>query len=259
MPLLSIITVCKNPGFSIVETVDSVLSQSFKDYEYIIVDSSSSDGTGEYLKILHREKKINKLIIERDKGIYQGINKGIGIAEGTYIGLIHAGDTYSKDVFKLLLPHFNSEEDIIYGSAYQINQNNISLIDLPKNSFKNLQQKNSIIHTSSFVKKNLYEQIGLYKEKFIIAGDFDFFKKALDKNFKFMQVPYAISNIKFGGISTKMSYIFISANECAQIIFGNNFYLKKFKYLFYYVFSSFGHLLKNKILNDIKLLKKLLF
>ena len=57
MPLLSIITVCKNPGFSIVETVDSVLSQSFKDYEYIIVDSSSSDGTGEYLKNLHREKK----------------------------------------------------------------------------------------------------------------------------------------------------------------------------------------------------------
>ena len=220
MPLLSIITVCKNPGISIVETVESVLSQSFKDYEYIVVDACSSDGTVEYLKSLLSKKKINKLIIEKDEGIYQAINKGIKMAKGTYIGLIHAGDTYSQDVFKLLLPYFNIKEDIIYGSAKQIDQNNSSLIILSKNSFKNLKKENSIVHTSSFVKKKLYKQVGLYEEKFVIAGDFDFFNKALEQKFKFTYVPFVISNIKFGGISTKMSYTFTSAKECAQVIFG---------------------------------------
>ena len=259
MPLLSIITVCKNPGFSIVKTVESVLSQSFKDYEYIVIDSCSSDGTVDYLKNLLSKQKINKLIIEKDKGIYQAINKGIRIAEGTYIGLIHAGDTYSQNVFKLLLPYFNIREDIIYGSAKQINQHNSSLIILSKNSFKKLKKENSIVHTSSFVKKKLFKQLGLYEEKFVIAGDFDFFKKALEQKIKFTFVPFVISNIKFGGISTKMSYIFTSAKECTQIIFGADSYLKKFKYFFIYVFKSFIHLIKVKILNDIKLLNKILF
>lgn len=259
MPLLSIITVCKNPGFSIVATVESVLSQSFKDYEYIVIDSCSSDGTVEYLKNLHSKKKINKLIIEKDKGIYQAINKGIRIAEGAYVGLVHAGDTYNQDVFRLLLPYFKNKEDIIYGSSNQIIQHNSFLIELSKNSFKNLKKKNSIVHTSSFVKKKLYNQVGLYEEKFVIAGDFDFFKKALEQKFKFTYVPFVISNIEFGGISTKIDYIFTSAKECAQVVFGSDFYLKKFIYFINYVFKSFIHLIKIKILLNIKLLKKIFF
>ena len=174
MPLLSIITVCKNPGFSIAETVNSVVTQSFKDYEYIVVDSLSSDGTTEYLQNLHSKKKINKLIIEKDQGIYQAINKGINAAEGDYIGIIHAGDTYRKKIFELLNPHFNGKTDILYGSAHIIHEKDISYVNLKKNSHWELKKRNSIIHTSTFVKKSLYQEIGLYNEKFIIAGDYDF-------------------------------------------------------------------------------------
>jgi glycosyltransferase involved in cell wall biosynthesis len=259
MPLLSIITVCKNPGFSIIETVESVLSQSFKNYEYIIIDASSSDGTGEYLKRLYKKNKIDNLVIEKDHGIYHAINKGIRISRGTYIGLIHAGDTYCENIFKLINPYLDSKKDIIYGSGYLTEGNLKTFIELPVNSHFELSKKNSIIHTSSFVKKNLYQEIGMYNTKFVIAGDFDFFKKALDKNYKFEQLMFPISNNKFGGISTKFRYISISAVECAKVIFGDNFTIKKIKYIINYIILSFFYILKKKLSHKIYLLKKLFF
>ena len=76
-------------------------------------------------------KKINKLIIEKDQGIYQAINKGINAAEGDYIGIIHAGDTPQKN-FELLNPHFNGKTDILYGSAHIIHEKDISYVNLKK-------------------------------------------------------------------------------------------------------------------------------
>ena len=258
MPLLSIITVCKDPGFSIVETTQSVLSQQFRDYEYIVIDSLSSDGTSEYLQDLYRKKKIHKLIIEKDQGIYQAINKGIRIAKGSYVGLIHAGDTYCANIFQKLTPYLNIKADVLYGSAYIINEKNAYSINMNKNSHLGLKKKNSIIHTATFVKKSLHQKIGLYNEKFIIAGDFDFFKKALYKNFKFIQVPYKISNLKFGGISTRISYVTICTKECAEVVFGKNFSLKKLQYLIVYFFEAIIYLIIKKISNQIKTLSKML-
>lgn len=258
MPLLSIITVCKNPGFSIVPTVESVLSQSFKNYEYIIIDASSSDGTGKYLKRLKKNNKISKLIIENDKGIYEAINKGIKISSGTYVGLIHAGDTYCKDIFKKLTPYLHLKKDIIYGAAYLTKKNLKTLIELEINSHLKLTQKNSIIHTSSFIKKSLYLKIGKYNQDFIIAGDFNFFKKALNKNYKFEQVTFPISNIEFGGISSKIKYIYISAIECAKIIFGSSLHFKKIYFIISYMILNFFYILKKKLLYKIYLFKKIL-
>lgn len=259
MPLLSIITVCKNPGFSIAETVNSVITQPFKDYEYIVVDSLSSDGTTEYLQTLKSKKKINKLIVEKDQGIYEAINKGISASEGDYIGIIHAGDTYRKKIFSLLSPYFNNKIDILYGSAHIIHEEDINYVNLKKNSHWELKKRNSIIHTSTFVKKKLYHEIGLYNEKFIIAGDYEFFKKSLDKKINFFQVPFSISNIQFGGISTRIDFLNTSTKECTQIIFGNNFSLNKFKYFINYFFTNFFSLIKKKIANEIRLFKEMFY
>jgi hypothetical protein len=99
----------------------------------------------------------------------------------------------------------------------------------------------------------------MYNTKFVIAGDFDFFKKALDKNYKFEQLMFSISNIKFGGISTKFRYIQISAFECAKVIFGDDFTIKKIKYIINYIIKSFFYILKKKLSYKIYLLKKLFF
>ena len=107
-----------------------------------------------------------------------------------------------------------------------------------------MKKRNSIIHTSTFVKKSLYQEIGLYNEKFIIAGDYDFFKKSLDKKLNFFQVPFSISNIQFGGISTRIDFLTVSTKECTHIVFGNNSSLKKLKYFIGYFFTNFFSLIK---------------
>jgi len=259
MPLLSIITVCKNPGFAITQTIESVLSQSFKNYEYIIVDSNSIDGTSNYLRRLYSDKRIDKLIIEQDDGIYQAINKGIMIAKGNYVGLIHAGDTYCKDIFKLLLPNLDDKNDVIYGPGFLKYNNYKKFIPLVFDSHKKLLKKNSILHPSTFVKKKLYQQLGLYNESFIIAGDFDFFNKAFKRGCKFNQVSFAVSNISFGGISSQPSYILISATECADIVFGINFSIKKYLFILKQVVLQFASICKIKILIMIKFITNFFF
>ena len=259
MPLLSIITVCKNPGFEITQTVKSVLSQSFKNYEYIIVDSNSIDGTSNYLRRLYSDKKIDKLIIEQDNGIYQAINKGVAIAKGNYVGLIHAVDTYCKDIFKLLLPSLDDKNDIIYGSAFLKYNNYKKKIQLPYDSHLEILKKNSIIHSSTFIKKKLFQRLGPYNESFVIAGDFDFFNKAFKRGYKFNQLSFAVSNISFGGISSQLSYILISATECSDIVFGINFSIKKYLFILKKVILLFLSIYKIKILFIIKFLKNLFF
>jgi glycosyltransferase involved in cell wall biosynthesis len=259
MPLLSIITVCKNPGFLITETVNSVLSQSFKNYEYIIVDSNSTDGTSNYLRRLSSEKKIDKLIIEQDDGIYQAINKGIKIAKGNYVGVIHAGDTYCKDIFKLLLPSLDDKNDIIYGSGFLKYYNLEKYIELAYDSHKKILKKNSILHPSTFIKKKLYQQLGSFNESFVIAGDFDFFNKAFKRGYKFKQLQLPFTNISFGGISSQLSYILISVTECADIIFGINFSIKKYLFILKQLVLQFINICKIKILLIVKFFKILFF
>jgi len=259
MPLLSIITVCKNPGFAITQTIESVLSQSFKNYEYIIVDSNSTDGTSNYLRRLYSDKKIDKLIIEQDDGIYQAINKGIAIAKGNYVGVIHAGDTYCKDIFKLLSLSLDGKNEIVYGSAFLKYNNYKKYIELAYNSHTKILERNSIIHLSTFIKKKLFQQLGPYNESFVIAGDFDFFNKAFKRGCKFKQLFFAVTNISFGGISSQVSYILISATECSNIVFGINFSIKKYLFILKEVVLQFMSIYKIKILFIIKFLKNLFF
>ena len=181
MPLISIITVCKNPGQALVDTVESVTNQVFKDIQYIIVDSQSNDGTQKYIQNLKKRNLIDQYIIEKDEGIYDGINKGIKLARGKFIGIIHAGDTYKKDIFLKLLKHFKSKADVIYGLCELDFISFSKIIKLNKNSYKDLKNKMSIMHPSTFINRTLYNKIGLYNKKFKISGDFDFFHRSVKK------------------------------------------------------------------------------
>jgi len=88
---ISIITVVKNNFEGIEQTINSVLEQSYKELEYIIIDSESTDGTSE---VISRYKKKLKHIREADFGIYDAINKSVRYSTGTFIGLLHSGDIY---------------------------------------------------------------------------------------------------------------------------------------------------------------------
>jgi glycosyltransferase involved in cell wall biosynthesis len=256
VPLLTILTVTKNPGYEVIKTVNSVLSQSFKDYEYIVVDGNSIDGTYEYLKKLKKKKKIKKLILQKSKGVYGAINEGINASKGKFIGIIHAADSYTKEIFFKLNKSFNNKNDIIFGSGnllfnfFKIN------IQIKSNAYKQLDKSMSLLHPSTFVKAEVYKKLNLYKKSFKIAADFDFFKKALNNNYKFFNTKLVIADIQFGGISSQLKNSIIIAQELTSI--SSNYKEKKLiqlKFLFNF-FQVFLDIAKKKIKNNLNIFNR---
>ena len=256
MPLISIITVCKNPGTEIEKTVNSVVLQRFKDFQYIVIDGKSTDGTQEYLKKLKKNKIISKLVIQKDQGVYDAINKGIKLASGKFIGIIHAGDTYNNDIFLKLLKHFKSKTDVIYGLCEFDFISFSKIIKLNKNSYKNLKNKMTIMHPSTFVNRTLYNKIGLYNKKFKISGDFDFFHRSIKKNYKFLFVNKVFAKMVYGGISTKLSNLYLIAKENSNIVYSNNNFLEKFFFKISQITFGFFYFIKINAQILIKLLLK---
>jgi putative colanic acid biosynthesis glycosyltransferase len=103
-PFFSIITVVKNDENNIEKTIESITQQSFKNYEYIIIDGKSSDKTR--TKILKHKKKINMLISQKDNGIYYAMNKGINLSNGEVIVFINSGDLFSKNALRFIYNKF---------------------------------------------------------------------------------------------------------------------------------------------------------
>ena len=116
---ISIITVCYNSEETISDTIQSVLSQDYKDVEYIIVDGKSTDRT---LEIIQSIKSRIKLISEKDQGIYDAMNKGINIASGDVIGILNADDVYkNSQVLTKVMDAFKANVSIVYGDIEYVN------------------------------------------------------------------------------------------------------------------------------------------
>jgi len=205
-PFFSIITVVFNREKTIESAINSLHSQSFKDYEHIIVDGGSTDGT---LKILEKYKLLNTIIIsEADNGIYDAINKGISLAKGSYIGLLHSDDFYPNNSIltniseKLKKYSF----DVIYGDAIYVKADGFSVVRRYRShnfSCRNLRYGEMLAHTTLFMKKSIFNDIGQYDISYKIAGDFEFICRLFKKNIKACYMPEPIIVMTVGGISNK--------------------------------------------------------
>ena len=112
----SIITVVLNAKDDLEETIKSLRNQSFKDFEYIIIDGGSTDGTIEVIK--KNLDIINKWKSEKDLGIYDAMNKGINLCEGSYIGMLNSGDKYMPNGLQIINNYLNKKKmDFIFGSV----------------------------------------------------------------------------------------------------------------------------------------------
>jgi len=171
---LSIITINKNNANGLERTIQSVINQTFKDFEYIIIDGASTDGSVEVIKKF--ADKIDYWVSEPDKGIYNAMNKGIEVAQGEYLLFLNSGDhlvndTVLEEVFKL-----EFDEDIVYGDL---------LIDsswvkkYPKKLTLKYFIKDSLPHPASFIKKRLLIEYSGYNENFKIISDWYFWIKTL--------------------------------------------------------------------------------
>ena len=206
MPKFSVITVCYNSGKTIERAIKSVLDQTYKDYEYLIIDGGSTDNTLDIVKSY--EPKFEgrlKYISEKDNGIYDAMNKGIKMAAGELIGLVNSDDHYEKDALKIMNETYENLEIekrkhlVIYGYQRIVENNQELAVELYHH---NNLDKQMISHPTCFVSKKTYEDFGAFDTKYRSAADYDLMMRLFHKtDTTFVPVYEIISNFERGGIS----------------------------------------------------------
>jgi len=229
----SIITVVKNDKINIESTIKSLSSQNFYDYEHIIIDGNSSDGTSEVIKkAIRNQKKIN-YIRKKDKNLYQALNRGIKVAKGDFIGILHSGDMYfNNKVLKLVNSKITNDIDILSGFLIYVDSN-FKKKRLWNYKIKNFNKYNvfKIAHPSTFISKKVFKKIGYYNILYTIASDTDFLLRVSKiPNISFMLLQRTFIAMKIGGLSTSYSRIFRKIYEDLKI------YLIHFKFLFLLIY-----------------------
>lgn len=202
MPVISIITINRNNAEGLRRTIESVINQTFKDYEYIIIDGASTDGSLEVIQ--HYASKFSYWVSEPDNGIYNAMNKGVQYANGEYLLMLNSGDTlFSTDTLEVLFSNSFSE-DIVYGNVnWETNFDGFSGI-FPEHLTLWYFLEASIGHQASLIKRELHNIAGLYREDYSIAADWCFFIDCLFKyNASSKKIDIVISNCPRDGISTQ--------------------------------------------------------
>jgi glycosyltransferase involved in cell wall biosynthesis len=186
MPKLSIITVNLNNKNGLIDTAQSVVDQTWTDYEWIIIDGGSTDGSVEVIK--EYAGKTDKLVYwcsEPDGGIYQGMNKGIGKANGEYCWFLNSGDCAYKNTTLEEIFANEFDDDIVYGDQCNKNHEDPVRQGVVR---ANKQQVSSPIywvggpairHQASFIKGDLFVRLGVYKTTFKVVSDMEFFINAI--------------------------------------------------------------------------------
>lgn len=245
-PLFSVVTVCRNSEKTISRTIESVLAQEFKDYEYIIVDGASSDSTVEIIRQYESlfEGRMH-WTSEPDKGIYDAFNKGIRLALGEYVWIVNSDDYMEKDALKTIsnaLADLNPSPCAVLGFNTRFVKKNgeTVILEASEKKIPKLYRRDwpLVPHTSIVVPKEVYSKYGMYDDRFKIMADVDWFHNIYKKGVEIIVVPKIITNMTEGGIST-------------SITFSNDFalYLKK---NYPCPVSRAAHWLFNKIWNLIK-------
>jgi len=210
---VSIITVVWNNKETIRDSIDSILSQTYQNIEYIIVDGGSNDGTVDVVKSYG--DKIDKFISEADNGIYDALNKGIAISTGDIIGLLHSDDYYpNPNILSIVVEKFkNNDIDMIWGDIIYVNKKGESKRHY---SGENINFNIGIMppHPSVFIKKKCYEDFGYYNTDYRIAADYDLLFRFIKlNNLKCIYSNDIIVNMTPGGASNKNIFSSIKLNK----------------------------------------------
>ncbi len=198
MPKLSIITVNLNNAKGLQKTIDSVVNQTFSDFEYLIIDGGSTDTSKEIIK--KYASKITYWSSEPDSGIYNGMNKGIKQAKGEYCLFLNSGDNFveNNSIKKAFSTNFN--ENVVYGNIIV----NLNVIKYPNKLDLLHFIQNSLPHPASFIKRELFLKYGFYNEANKIVSDWEFFIDIIIKHkLSYKQLPITISNFDYTGISSQ--------------------------------------------------------
>lgn len=239
---LSIITINLNNAPGLAETIKSVVSQTEKGFEYIIIDGSSSDGSLDLIeKLAIDDKRLAYWISEPDSGIYNAMNKGIKQAKGDYCLFLNSGDClYDNNVIKDLY-QFKPTSDVISGDMEVIIDNEIRIMYAHKGENFTLDYFypcDTLPHQATFIKRECFDKFGLYDEKLKIASDWKFFVELLViNNGTYQYFERIISHFDNQGVSSQLDNKALIDKETSEFI---QSLMPKF------VFDSYAKIYENK-------------
>lgn len=203
---VSIITVVFNGAQHLQQTIESVLNQSYKNIEYIIIDGGSNDGTIDIIK--QYSHRISTWISEPDHGIYDAMNKGIDMATGELIGIINSDDWYEPYAVEQVVSFYQGDT-ILYGLMRHI-YNEVPIdIYAP---FPDMIYKKMIPHPTCFVPATIYNSYGKFDLKYKSCADYQFFLRLKKVGVEFRLLETVLANFRVGGFSWKVSSIVESFN-----------------------------------------------
>lgn len=204
-PLISIVVATYNSEKHLQKCLQSILEQSYQNFEIIIIDNQSTDKT---LSIIKKyEKFIDIWISESDKGIFHAMNKGIEISKGKIISILNSDDYFFPNALKTIVKYFNSNSniDFVFGTV----KKNKVFSGFKPNKIRwkfNIYPSHSV---GFFVKKKIHDKIGLYNLKYKHSNDYDFFYRLIVKNKikgTSTKRTEVIGNFRSGGFSSRLSF-----------------------------------------------------
>jgi len=206
-PQISIITVVYNGGALLEKTIQSVLSQTYTNIEYIIIDGKSTDNTGEIIE--KYKSKISKVLSEKDNGLYHAMDKGLKLATGNYVWFMNCGDQINdeKTIERIFERH--SDGDIFYSDTALIDESGKYLSLLSEVSHNKapdpltpqaMSQGMAVCHQSFIVKRSIAPPFDL---RYKISADIDWVIKCLKNGSTIYKLPFCLSKFLVGGISSK--------------------------------------------------------
>lgn len=215
---VSIITITYNSEPTLKDTIESVINQTYKNIEYILIDGGSTDETLSIIKSYGN--KISRLISEKDNGLYDALNKGISLATGDVIGILHSDDFYTNNhVIQHIVSSFsNSPVDAVYADLYYVDKINTNQIHRKWKAgiYKEAMFLNGWMppHPTFFVKRSIYETCGNFNLNLTSSSDYELMLRFIHKHkIKLAYLPEFIIKMRIGGKSNVTFKNRIKANK----------------------------------------------
>jgi glycosyltransferase involved in cell wall biosynthesis len=221
---VSIITVCYNRADTIRDTFESVLSQTYSDFEYIVVDGASQDNTVEIIKQYEPlfQGRMH-WISEQDKGLYDAMNKGLKKATGEFIALINSDDLIcDSHAIEKVVNIFQSDKtlDAVYADIFYVSQKDTSKIIRTWNvgTQKLFRTGWHPAHPALYIKKDVYDKYGLFNPDYKLAADFELMLRFIDRyKIKIDYIPEFFVKMRLGGETNKsLKNIYKQNVECIK-------------------------------------------
>lgn len=206
---ISLVTVTYNSGTTLRDTFQSVLAQTYKNVEYIVVDGLSKDNTMDIVREYEPQFEGRmKWISEKDKGLYDAMNKGVRMATGDVVGILNSDDFFTaNDVLEKVAAGFDEQTDAVYGDLHYVHPDDLqhSVRYYSSKIFKrNLMRMGFIpAHPTFYCRRECFDKFGYYKTDYKIAADFDLLLRFIYVNrIRIKYLPMDMVTMRTGGAST---------------------------------------------------------